>query len=74
MAVKTGTFAFEGFRLDPANALLWRGDDRVVLAPKPFQGHCHVAIGLDCESAWNKGSDAILVQSVICHATPINLA
>jgi len=38
-AVKTGTFAFEGFRLDPANALLWRGDDRVALAPKPFEGH-----------------------------------
>ena len=37
MAVKTGKFAFGGFRLDSANPLLWRGDDRVALAPKPFE-------------------------------------
>jgi DNA-binding winged helix-turn-helix (wHTH) protein/tetratricopeptide (TPR) repeat protein len=42
MAVKTGTFAFEGFRLDPANALLWRGDARVALAPKPFEVLCRL--------------------------------
>ena len=29
------TFAFEGFRLGPANTLLWCGDDRVALTPKP---------------------------------------
>ncbi len=42
MAVKTGTFAFEGFRLEPDNALLWRGDDRVLLAPKPFEVLCRL--------------------------------
>jgi hypothetical protein len=42
MAVKTGTFAFEEYRLDPANALLWRGDDRVALAPKPFEVLCRL--------------------------------
>jgi hypothetical protein len=34
-----GAFVFEGSRLDPANALFWREDDRVVLAPKPFEVH-----------------------------------
>ena len=33
-------FAFEEFRLDPANALLWRGHDRVALPPKPFEVLC----------------------------------
>jgi DNA-binding winged helix-turn-helix (wHTH) protein len=39
-AVKTGELAFGQFRLDRANALLWRGHDRVVLAPKPFEVLC----------------------------------
>src|SRR4030088_3182700 len=39
-AVKTGELAFGQFRLDRANALLWRGHDRVVLAPKPFEMLC----------------------------------
>jgi DNA-binding winged helix-turn-helix (wHTH) protein/tetratricopeptide (TPR) repeat protein len=38
--VKTGELAFGGFRLDRANALLWREHDRVVLAPKPFEVLC----------------------------------
>jgi DNA-binding winged helix-turn-helix (wHTH) protein/tetratricopeptide (TPR) repeat protein len=38
--VKTGELAFGQFRLDRANALLWRGHDRVVLAPKPFELLC----------------------------------
>jgi predicted ATPase/DNA-binding winged helix-turn-helix (wHTH) protein len=40
--VRTERLAFEEFRLDPANALLWRGDDRVALAPKPFEVLCHL--------------------------------
>ena len=40
--MKAGTFAFEGFRLDAANALLWLGDDRVALAPKPFEVLCRL--------------------------------
>src|SRR6516165_3496560 len=39
-AVRTGELAFGQFRLDRANALLWRGQDRVVLAPKPFEVLC----------------------------------
>ena len=39
-AVRTGELAFGQFRLDRANALLWRGQDRVVLAPKPFELLC----------------------------------
>ena len=35
--MKTGELAFGQFRLDRANALLWRGHDRVVLPPKPFE-------------------------------------
>jgi hypothetical protein len=38
--VRTGELAFGWFRLDRANALLWRGQDRVVLAPKPFELLC----------------------------------
>ena len=38
--MKTGELAFGQFRLDRANALLWRGHDRVVLAPKPFEVLC----------------------------------
>jgi DNA-binding winged helix-turn-helix (wHTH) protein/tetratricopeptide (TPR) repeat protein len=38
--VRTGELAFGQFRLDRANALLWRGQDRVVLAPKPFELLC----------------------------------
>ena len=39
-AVGTGKLAFGQFRLDRANALLWRGQDRVLLAPKPFEVLC----------------------------------
>jgi DNA-binding winged helix-turn-helix (wHTH) protein/tetratricopeptide (TPR) repeat protein len=38
--VSTGELAFGQFRLDRANALLWRGQERVVLAPKPFEVLC----------------------------------
>jgi DNA-binding winged helix-turn-helix (wHTH) protein/tetratricopeptide (TPR) repeat protein len=38
--VKIGELAFGEFRLDRANALLWRGHDRVVLPPKPFELLC----------------------------------
>jgi predicted ATPase/DNA-binding winged helix-turn-helix (wHTH) protein len=38
--VRTDELAFGQFRLDRANALLWRGQDRVVLAPKPFELLC----------------------------------
>ena len=38
--MRTGELAFGQFRLDRANALLWRGQDRVVLAPKPFEVLC----------------------------------
>jgi DNA-binding winged helix-turn-helix (wHTH) protein/tetratricopeptide (TPR) repeat protein len=38
--VSTGELAFGQFRLDRANLLLWRGQDRVVLAPKPFDVLC----------------------------------
>lgn len=33
---KPSRLAFGGFVLDPANALLWRGHDRINLPPKPF--------------------------------------
>ena len=36
----TGELAFGQFRLDRANAMLRRGHDRVVLAPKPFEVLC----------------------------------
>ena len=36
----TGELSFGEFRLDPANALLWRGHDRVALPPKPFEVLC----------------------------------
>lgn len=38
--MKTAEVAFGPFRLDRGNALLRRGDDRVVLAPKPFEVLC----------------------------------
>jgi DNA-binding winged helix-turn-helix (wHTH) protein len=38
--VKTAEVAFGPFRLDRENALLRRGDDRVVLTPKPFEVLC----------------------------------
>ena len=37
MGEKASEIAFDEFRLDPANALLWRGSDRVALPPKPFE-------------------------------------
>ncbi len=36
MDEKESRVAFDGFVLDRANALLWRGPDRVALPPKPF--------------------------------------
>ena len=38
--MNTGELAFGQFRLDRANAMLRRGQDRVVLAPKPFEVLC----------------------------------
>ncbi|MCP3464574.1 AAA family ATPase [Bradyrhizobium sp. CCGUVB23] len=38
--MRTDELAFGQFRLDRANALLWRGPERVVLAPKPFEVLC----------------------------------
>ncbi|MCI4680784.1 AAA family ATPase [Rhodoblastus acidophilus] len=38
--MKTGELVFGQFRLDRANALLWRGQERVFLAPKPFEVLC----------------------------------
>ena len=38
--MSTGELAFGQFRLDRANAMLRRGQDRVVLAPKPFEVLC----------------------------------
>lgn len=38
--MSAGELAFGQFRLDRANALLRRGQDRVVLAPKPFEVLC----------------------------------
>ncbi len=42
MAEKLRKLAFEGFLLDPANALLTRGGDRIALPPKPFGVLCHL--------------------------------
>ncbi|WP_395666178.1 ATP-binding protein [Methylocella sp.] len=38
----TDRLCFGEFRLDPANALLVRGDERVVIAPKPFDLLCYL--------------------------------
>jgi DNA-binding winged helix-turn-helix (wHTH) protein/tetratricopeptide (TPR) repeat protein len=38
--VRTDELAFGQFRLDRANALLWRGEERITLAPKPFELLC----------------------------------
>ena len=43
MAEQAGKLAFEGFLLDPANALLWRGAERIALPPKPFGVLCCLA-------------------------------
>lgn len=40
--MKARQLTFGEFRLDRANALLWRGTDRVLLAPKPFEVLCHL--------------------------------
>src|SRR5918996_1919615 len=32
----TGLWIFEPFRVDPANACLWRGDQMILLRPKVF--------------------------------------
>jgi DNA-binding winged helix-turn-helix (wHTH) protein/tetratricopeptide (TPR) repeat protein len=42
MAEKVRKLSFEGFLLDPANALLSRGRDRIALPPKPFGVLCHL--------------------------------
>ncbi|QBR70826.1 transcriptional regulator [Beijerinckiaceae bacterium] len=42
MNEKPRSIVFSEFRLDPDNALLWRGQDRVALAPKPFDVLCHL--------------------------------
>ena len=41
-AVRTDALAFGEFRLDRANALLWRGGERIALAPKPFEVLCYL--------------------------------
>jgi DNA-binding winged helix-turn-helix (wHTH) protein len=43
MAEKCRNLAFGPFRLEPANAQLWRGSDRITLPPKPFNVLCHLA-------------------------------
>ncbi|MCI0466914.1 MAG: AAA family ATPase [Beijerinckiaceae bacterium] len=43
MGEEAGELAFDEFRLDPANALLWRGGARVALPPKPFELLCCLA-------------------------------
>lgn len=43
MAEKCRNLSFGPFRLEPANAQLWRGSDRVMLPPKPFNVLCHLA-------------------------------
>jgi DNA-binding winged helix-turn-helix (wHTH) protein/tetratricopeptide (TPR) repeat protein len=41
-AVRKDALAFGEFRLDRANALLWRGGERIALAPKPFEVLCYL--------------------------------
>jgi DNA-binding winged helix-turn-helix (wHTH) protein len=43
MEGKGSRLTFGGFVLDCDNVLLWRGEDRVALAPKPFGVLCHLA-------------------------------
>ena len=43
MGEKARELVFDEFRLDSANALLWRGSDRVALPPKPFEVLCCLA-------------------------------
>src|SRR5664279_3076639 len=42
MSEKVGRLAFDEFLLDPVNALLWRGQDRIALPPKPFGVLCYL--------------------------------
>ncbi len=42
-AAKSRHLNFGPFRLEPANAQLWRGEERVALPPKPFDVLCHLA-------------------------------
>src|SRR3954453_15156066 len=44
-AVRTDALAFGEFRLDRANALLWRGGEGIALAPKPFEVFCFLVGG-----------------------------
>jgi DNA-binding winged helix-turn-helix (wHTH) protein/tetratricopeptide (TPR) repeat protein len=43
VAPKSPNLTFGPFRLEPGNAQLWRGDERVALPPKPFDVLCHLA-------------------------------
>jgi DNA-binding winged helix-turn-helix (wHTH) protein len=43
VAEKSRNLTFGPFRLEPANARLCRGNDRVTLPPKPFNVLCHLA-------------------------------
>ncbi|MCI0598354.1 MAG: AAA family ATPase [Beijerinckiaceae bacterium] len=43
MAGKSRNLSFGAFRLEPGNARLWRGKERVTLAPKPFDLLCLLA-------------------------------
>ncbi len=43
MPEKCQNLTFGPFRLEPANAQLWRGSDRISLPPKPFNVLCHLA-------------------------------
>ncbi len=40
--MKAGVISFDQFRIDPANAVLLRGESSIILAPKPFQVLCHL--------------------------------
>lgn len=43
VAEKCRNLSFGPFRLEPGNAQLWRGSDRILLPPKPFNVLCHLA-------------------------------
>ena len=42
-AGKSRNLTFGPFRLEPANAQLWRGEERIALPPKPFDVLCYMA-------------------------------
>src|SRR5262245_10168853 len=43
VAGRSRNLTFGPFRLEPENAQLWRGEERVALPPKPFDVLCHLA-------------------------------